>query len=214
MGSQKTTTTNASRMCDFNAYIGSCGEYIAICKNPIAFYGGGFGAMAKCDQSDWVKHFSAWSAMQVIAGILTALGYLIGWAAYGWFGSGISWFIRLSIQAYLNGHLFWFIVTKANCCNVPILYLVASICCCVNGLSGFFGSFGYLAYSVAFIVAMIFSLLHSVSTIEMGIALFKLWKGAGKTGAASLPTPAEPAAPAPVADATPVEAAEAKTAEP
>jgi len=202
-------------MCDFNAYIGSCGEYLQIVKNPIAFYGGGCGPMCKCDQGDWVKHFSAWSAFQFDAAVLVGIGWIIGWAAWGYFGSGIAAFIQIVIQAWFNAHLFWFLVTKANCCNMPILYLVSSILTGLNGISGIINSLGYIGVHIAFIIAAIASFVQGFATIEMAVGLFKLWQGAGKTAAAAPPTPAEPAA-QPAAEATPVEAtekAEAKTAE-
>jgi len=180
-------------MCDFNAYIGSCGEYLAVVKNPIAFYGDGFGAMIKPDQGDWAKHFTAWSAMQFLAGVFVGIGVLIGWAAYGWFGSGIAALIEMILRSWFNAHLFWFLATKANCCNVPILYLLGAIGCAANGWSTFFQSLGWLSYSIAFIVSTIASFVQSIACCEMALGMFKMWQGAGKTGAAGPPTPAAPA---------------------
>jgi len=151
-------------------YCDTCGEYLAIVKDPLGFYGAGSGcagykALLSCNQSDPLKAFTALGAfgfqLAVISAVIDLIFQIIWMIVYPGYVADFVGFILGLIMGWFMAHLWWFILVKKNaCCGKPCYAVLATICVVFGFLGIVFGVLGIIAAPI-FIIPTLFYILKA-----------------------------------------------------
>lgn len=175
------------------AYTESCGEFFGIVKNPLAFYGGGCGALMGCKQPDTMKAYQTWSAIIFLTGIFANLATLILSLAFGGDMSYlvnyiINWLIG-TIYAYFWAHLCWFIMVKQNGCCGPIAFAIVGVLDILIGVLMIVGAL--MSAAGTYGISLITTLPYGIAYTYAGVNLLQTYQAGGGAVAPSSPPPPE-----------------------